>query len=110
MSVFSSVLSRLNKDLKRPTLEPPACQSSGTDPVIALRSVLQLYVTAQFYLENNENTSLRREGMLTQRCEEKKERERARARGGEKQSPHPGPLAPLFMFFPPPGPALCTLG
>ena len=109
MSEFFSVLPHLNKDLKRRTLEPSACQSSGTDhvialgswtdPVTALRSVLQLCVTAQFYLENNENTSSRREGMLTQRCDEKKERERARARSGEKQSPHPGPLAPLFICF-----------
>ena len=72
-SVFSSVLSHLNKYLKQQTLEPLVCHSSRidrvialrswtdrviplrsrTDCVIALRSVLQLYVTALFYLENS---------------------------------------------------------
>ena len=54
--------------------------------------------------------------MLTQRHEEKREgREREREREnehvcgrGEREAS--GPLAPIFMFFPPPGPALCKLG
>ena len=37
-SVLSSVLSRLNKYLKRRTLEPSACHSSQTDRVIVLGS------------------------------------------------------------------------
>ena len=69
-TVFSSVLSRLNKNLKRQTLEPSACHSSQidrvialgswTDGIIALRSrtdcviaLRQISVTAQFYLENS---------------------------------------------------------
>ena len=56
-------------------------------------------VTAQFYLEN-ENTSLRHEGLLTQKTQ-REERERARA--GERESTRgretPGPLAPLFICF-----------
>ena len=62
-SVISSVLSRLNKNLKWRTLKPSACHSSKTDGLIALgswtdrvtalRSLLQLRITAQFYLENS---------------------------------------------------------
>ena len=37
-SVLSSVLTRLNKYLKRRTLEPSACHSSQTDRVIVLGS------------------------------------------------------------------------
>ena len=59
VSVLSSVLSLLNKNLKRWTLEPSACHSSQTDHVRALGSwtdcviaLRQISVTAQFYLEN----------------------------------------------------------
>ena len=38
VSVLSLVLSLLNKNLKRWTLEPSACHSSQTDHVIALGS------------------------------------------------------------------------
>ena len=97
-SVISSVLSRHNKDLKRWTLKPSACHSSQRDHVIALR---QISVTAPCYSsvlfrKQQENASSRPEGMLIQRRKEKRES-----------------LAlwlPLFMFFPPPGPALCKLG
>ena len=61
--VYRQFCLRLNKNLKRRTLEPSACHSSQTDRVIALRSrtdcvialrsVLQLRVIAQFYLENS---------------------------------------------------------
>ena len=36
------------------------------------------------------------------------ERERENMHAGSRDSP--GLLAPLFMLFPPPGPALCELG
>ena len=50
---ISSVLSRHNKNLKRRMLKPSICLSSQTDRVSALgQTVLQLCVTAQFYLEN----------------------------------------------------------
>ena len=65
-SVISSVLSHLNKNLKQRTLKPSARHSSWTDRVIALgsqtdlvialRSVLQLRVTAQFSLEKSKKT------------------------------------------------------
>ena len=61
--VYPRFCLHLNKNLKRRTLEPSACHSSQTDHVIALRSrtdrvitlrsVLQLHVIAQFYLENS---------------------------------------------------------
>ena len=44
--------------------------------------------------------------MSTQRREEKRVGEHARAQERER----PGPLAPLFMFFTSPGPDLCKLG
>ena len=62
---------------------------------------------------------MKREGMPTQRLEEKRveervgegererERERKTARGRERASKHFGSF---FMLFPPPGPALCKLG
>ena len=40
--------------------------------------------------------------------ERERESERAHARGTE--SPRESALAPPFMFFPPPEPALCKLG
>ena len=84
-SVIFSVLSRLNKKLKRRTLKPLVRHSSWTDCVIALRSgtdcviaLRQISVTAPCYSsilfrKYQGNTSLRCEGMPTQRCEEKRE-------------------------------------
>ena len=42
--------------------------------------------------------------------EKKRERDRAHARG--RESPRESALAPpfIYVFFPPPGPALCKLG
>ena len=84
MSVISSVLSHHNRDLKWQTLKPSAHHRSWTDRVIALR---QISVTAPCYSSIlfrkwQENTSLRHEGMATQRCEEK--RGRTRERAGER--------------------------
>ena len=103
--VYPRFCLHLNKNLKRRTLEPSACHSSQTDHVIALRSrtdrvitlrsVLQLRVIAQFYLENSRKIH---PGMRA--CQPK----------DAKRRQSPDPLALLFMFFPPPGPALCKLG
>ena len=95
-SVISLVLSCFNGNLKRQTLKPLACHSSWTDRVIALRSVLQLRVTAQIYLENSKKVHPR--GVRA--CQPK----------DAKRKESPGPLAPLFICPPPPGPALCKLG
>ena len=88
---MSLVLSPLNQNLKQWTLEPSECYSSWTDRVTALRSVLQLCVTAQFYLENSRKIHPRG-GVGECRPKDAKRRE------------SPGPLAPLFIcFFLPPG-------
>ena len=69
-----------------------------TDRVIALRSVLQLGVTAQFYLENIRE--IHPQGVRA--C-------RPTGRGEKGESP--SPLVLLSMcFFLPSGPALCKLG
>ena len=120
-SVFSSVLSHLNKYLKQQTLEPLVSHSSRidrvialrswtdrviplrsrTDCVIALRSVLQLYVTALFYLENSRK--IHPQGVRACQPKDTNKRKWGSVRAqGEREKP--GPLAPLFIcFFLPPG-------
>ena len=122
-SVFSSVLSHPNKNLKRQMFEPSACHSSLIDHVIALRSwtdrvialrqisVKQFCVTVLFYLGNSgKNPSSRREGMLTPKPEESGG-VRVGGRGRERD---PWPFGSSFYIFFPPipsrGPALCKLG
>ena len=90
-SVISSVLSRHNKDLKRQTLKPSACHKS--------RTVLQLHVTAQFYLENKGKYILEAWGHANPK-DAKREIETESMRGRERETP--GPLAPLFIWFSPP--------
>ena len=103
--VISPVLSCHSKNLKQQMLNLSACHSSP--------KVLQLHVTAHFYLEN---TSWRCEGMSTQKTQrEEREREGERGREGVRAHTHggdtPGPLVPVFIyFFPPPGLAPCKLG
>ena len=71
------------------------------------RSVLQL----SFIQKIKENTSLRHEGMLTQKTRRgERERERARLRESTRKRPPPLWLLFLYIFFSPPGPALCKLG
>ena len=92
---ITSVLSHLNKNLKRRTLKPSMCHSSqadhvialgsGTDHVIALRSI---HVTAQFYLEIKRKIHFR--GVRA--CRPKRHEEKS-----------PGPSAPLYMFLLPLG-------
>jgi len=65
---------------------------SWTNRVIALR---QISVTALFYLEDS-------------RRERERERKRVHARGRESVRKRFG--SSFYMFFPPPGPALCKLG
>ena len=88
--------------------------------VIALR---QISVTALFYLEDSRKIHprsmracqpkdlKRREWRSVPACgretEREKEKECTQAGRGERERE---PLAPIFMFFPPPGPALRKLG
>ena len=96
-SVISLLLSHHNKDLKQWTLKPLACHSSRTVRVIVLRQIsfIQKIRTCR-----------------PKRHEENSQRERDRGRETMSMSGRetPGPLSPLFMFFPPPGATLCKLG
>lgn len=87
--VISSVLSHHNKNLKRWTLKPSAHHSSQT--------VLQLHVTAQFYLENKGKYILEAWGHADPKDTKRGERENKRACGRERETP--SPLAPLFAWF-----------
>ena len=95
------VLSHHNKDLKRGTLKPLVRHSSWTVHVIVLGRII-------FISKIKENTSLRCEGMLTQKIQ-REERERVCACGGERETPWPFGSS-FYVFFPPPGPALHKLG
>ena len=93
--VISSVLSHHNKNLNRWTLKPSARHSS--------RTVLQLHVTAQFYLENKGKYILEAWGHADPKDTKRRGRERMRehARAWERD---PQPFGPSFcMVFPPPG-------
>ena len=100
------------------TLKPSSCHNSWTDHfialrfrtdhVIALRSVLQLRVTAPLYLKNSRK--IHPGGVRACRPKEVKKRER------EGMSTHvwgrestPALWLPFLCFFLPSGPALCKL-
>ena len=73
------------------------------DRVIALR---QISVTARFYLEDSRKIHL--QGVRARQSKDTKRRMPQHAGWlGEREG---GPLALLFMFLLPPGPALCNLG
>ena len=115
MSVFSLVLSHLNKNLKRRTLESSACHSSWTDHLTALRSrtdhviaLRQISVTAPCYSsilfrKQQENPSSRKAWGYAdpkmRREESGEECQRAGVGGGGAERETPGPLAPLFICF-----------
>lgn len=63
------------------------------------RSVLQLRVTAQFYLENKGKYILEAWGHADPKDAKRRKRDRDRERERETDRETPGPLAPLFMFF-----------
>ena len=115
--VISSVLSCHNKNLKQRMLKPLMCHSSQRDRISTLgqtvlqlldKSVLQLCVTANFYLENKGKYILEAWGHAGPK-DTKREWEREYAHTRERS---PDSLTPLFMFFSfsPLGPALCKLG
>ena len=90
-------------------LRQTVLQLSGLEwTVLSLldKSVLQLRVTALFYLDNSRKIHLR--GVRT--CPHKDAKRRVPQCLGERERERDRPLAPLFTcFFPPPGPALCKL-
>ena len=119
--IFLSSLSHHNKDLEWRTLEPPqrvTILRSWIDRVIALRSrtdrviaLRQVSVTALFSLEDSRRIHPRRReesGGAHQHVP-------GAGEGGEKAYTHRRErvrelLAPPFICFLPPGPALCKLG
>ena len=116
-SVFVSSQQRFGvTDIKAP--QHVTALGSWTNRVIALRSRMdhvialrQISVTAQCYSSIlfrrwQENPSLRCEGTLIQRHEEKS----TPARGREREKERASPLAPLFICLSLPGPVLCKLG
>ena len=108
--VISLVLSHHNKNLKRWTSVTALWQTMSQ---LLDRSVLQLHVTAQFYLENKGKCILKVWGQANPKDVKKgeKERERGRvARKWQRGREAPGPLAPLFIPFFLPRACLCKLG
>ena len=116
--MFLDSLSRHNKDLEWRTLKPPrrvTALRSWIDRVIALRSrmdrvmlldksVLQLSVTALFYLEDSRKIHLW--GEKARRSKDPGRRVPQRVGDRERELA----LAPLFICFSLPGPVLCKLG
>ena len=124
--MFLCSLSHHNKDLEWRTLKPPQSVTtlgSWTDRVIALRSrtdhviaLRQISVTALFYLEDSRRIHPRSvracqpKDSKEKRVEEclGREGERERVRESERERERFG--SSFYMFFSPPGPALCKLG
>ena len=87
--VISSVLTCHNTNLKRRT----SFTAQHSD-----EPVLQLRVTAQFYLESKGKYTLEAWGPA------------APGDKNRREAPQPNFGSSFYMFFPPPGPALCKLG
>ena len=100
--IISSVLSHHNKNLKWCTLKPSVHHSSWT--------VLQLHVTAQFYLENKGKYILEAWGHANPKDMKRRDRERAHAHMCMEKTTRPSGSSFCVFFFSPPGPALCKLG
>ena len=88
--VISSVLSCHSKHLKWRTLKPSACHSSQT--------VLQLHVTAQFYLENNGKYILEAWGHANPKDMKRRDKERGRETEHARTGERPPALWPLFLY------------
>ena len=90
--------------------EQTVLQLSGHEQTVLQlldKSVLQLCVTALFYLENSKKIHPR--GVRA--CRPKDVKRRTLQHIGERERETPGPLAPLFIsLFLAPGPALCKSG
>ena len=92
-SMFLGSLSRHNKDLERRTLKPSAHHSSWVlDKPCYSSQANQCYNSILFRRQQ----------------ERERKRERAHMREIESERKHFG--SSFYMFFPPPGPALCKLG
>ena len=106
--VISSVLSPHNTNLKRWTSVKALGQTVSQ---LSDRSVLQLLVTAQLYLENKGKYILKAWGHANPRDAKRRASERERVREWERERERPPALWLLVLwFFSSPGPALCNLG
>ena len=118
--MFLGSLSRHNKDLEQRTLSPWSITALGswTNCVTALK---QISVTAPFYLEDSRRVreserewervrewERERESARARESERKRARTHVRAQEIESQRKRFG--SSFYMFFLPPGPALCKLG
>ena len=107
--VISLVLSRHNKNLKWRVLKA----SRQTMFKLLDRSVLQLHVTAQFYLENKGKYILEPWGHANPKDSKRREREIRRERESKStctRERDPQPFGSSFFSFHPSGPAVCKLG
>ena len=114
-SVFSLVLSCHNKDLERRTLKPSAHHSSRVLDKLCYSSQTNQCYSSILFRRQQENPSLKRQSMSTQRQEEKRMEEcasaRERERENEKERTHTGErerekalwLLLLYVFFLPLG-------
>ena len=111
--MFLGSLSHHNKDLERWTLKPLACHSSRVLDTPCYSSQANQCQSSILFRRQQENPSLKHEGMPTQRLEKKRVEERAgegereRKRGRERERAHAyrrerepeSALAPPFMCF-----------
>ena len=82
-------------------------QLSGLGQTV-LQLLRQISVIALFYLEDSRKIRPRSMRACQPKDAKRREWRSKPARGGQRK--RESPLAPLFMVFPPPGPALCKLG
>ena len=110
-SVFSLVLSCHNKDLERRTLKPLAHHSSRVLDKLCYNSQTNQCYSSILFRRQQENPSLKRQSMSTQRQEKKRMEEcasaRERERENEKERTHTGGRererkhfgSSFYMFF-----------
>ena len=103
--MFLSSLSHDNKDLEQRTLKPSAHHSSRVlDKPCYSSQANQCYSSILFRRQQDREREGERQG-VRERKRERKERTQAGERVREKRFG-----SSFYMFFPPPGPALCKLG
>ena len=111
--MFLGSLSRHNKDLERRTLKPLARHSSRVLDKPCYSSQTNQCYSSILFRRQQENPRLeekRVEECVGREGGGERERERERARTCEIESERKRFGSSFYMFFPPPGPALCKLG
>ena len=108
-SMFLGSLSRHNKDLERRTLKPSAHHSSWVLDKPCYSSQANQCYSSILFRRQQENPRLK-EKRVEECAGVGGERERKSARTRERESKRKCFGSSFYMFFPPPGPALCKLG